>query len=180
MYNRLEIRSSRLKNIILSLLSILMTSMSVFILLLGLYGGSLLYNIFTIFIGLFGTLFFALTTLFYIKNIFIIKPILILEKDGFYENSSILSMKNSLIRWDTIKKIKNMLMMGQEMVSIFMKEQDAYLNKLPLFKRWLTKMNIALDYGEITINMNQIKTMNGEELTKTMNEYRKNYGKYKS
>ena len=61
--------------------------------------------------------------------------------------------------------------MGQEMVSIFMKEQDAYLNKLPLFKRWLTKMNIALDYGEITINMNQIKTMNGEELTKTMNEY---------
>ena len=190
MDNRLEIRSSRLKNIILSLLGILMTSMSAFMLLSGLYGSSLhigsrlyevsiLYSIFIILIGLFGTLFFGATTLFYIKNIFIIKPNLILENDGFYENSSILSMKNSLISWDSVRKIKNMHIMGQGMVSIFMKDQDAYLYKLPLFKRLITKMNIALGYGEITINMNQIKTMNGEELTKTMNEYRKNYGNHK-
>lgn len=41
-------------------------------------------------------------------------------------------------------------------------------------------MNIALRYGEITINMNQIKDMDGEELTKTMEEYRKNRRKHKS
>ncbi|MDU3136425.1 MAG: STM3941 family protein [Anaerococcus prevotii] len=191
MDNRLEIRSSRLKNIILSLLGILMTSMSAFMLLSGLYGSSLhigsrlyevsiLYSIFIILIGLFGTLFFGATTLFYIKNIFIIKPNLILENDGFYENSSILSMKNSLISWDSVRKIKNMPMMGQGMVSIFMKDQDAYLNELPLFKRLITKMNIALGYGEITINMNQIKNLDGEELAKTMNEYRKNRRKHKS
>ena len=191
MDNRLEIRSSRLKNIILSLLGILMTSMSAFMLLSGLYGSSLhigsrlyevsiLYSIFIILIGLFGTLFFGATTLFYIKNIFIIKPNLILENDGFYENSSILSMKNSLISWDSVRKIKNMPMMGQGMVSIFMKDQDAYLNELPLFKRLITKMNIALGYGEITINMNQIKNLDGEELAKTMNEYRKNRRKRKS
>lgn len=180
MDNRLEIRSSRLKNIILSLLGILMTIMSAIILLAGLYGGNILYNIFIIFIGLFGTLFFGAATLFYIKNIFIIKPSLILENDGFYENSSILSMKNSLIRWDTVKKIKNMSLMGQGMISIFMKDHEAYLEKLPLFKRWLTKMNIALGYGEITINMNQIKNMDGEDLTETMNEYRKNHRKHKS
>ena len=191
MDNRLEIRSSRLKNIILSLLGILMTSMSAFMLLSGLYGSSLhigsrlyevsiLYSIFIILIGLLGTLFFGATTLFYIKNIFIIKPNLILENDGFYENSSILSMKNSLISWDSVRKIKNMPMMGQGMVSIFMKDQDAYLNELPLFKRLITKMNIALGYGEITINMNQIKNLDGEELAKTMNEYRKNRRKHKS
>ena len=191
MDNRLEIRSSRLKNIILSLLGILMTSMSAFMLLSGLYGSSLhigsrlyevsiLYSIFIILIGLFGTLFFGATTLFYIKNIFIIKPNLILENDGFYENSSILSMKNSLISWDSVRKMKNMPMMGQGMVSIFMKDQDAYLNELPLFKRLITKMNIALGYGEITINMNQIKNLDGEELAKTMNEYRKNRRKHKS
>lgn len=191
MDNRLEIRSSRLKNIILSLLGILMTSMSAFMLLSGLYGSSLhigsrlyevsiLYSIFIILIGLFGTLFFGATTLFYIKNIFIIKPNLILENDGFYENSSILSMKNSLISWDSVRKIKNMPMMGQGMLSIFMKDQDAYLNELPLFKRLITKMNIALGYGEITINMNQIKNLDGEELAKTMNEYRKNRRKHKS
>ena len=191
MDNRLEIRSSRLKNIILSLLGILMTSMSAFMLLSGLYGSSLhigsrlyevsiLYSIFIILIGLFGTLFFGTTTLFYIKNIFIIKPNLILENDGFYENSSILSMKNSLISWDSVRKIKNMPMMGQGMLSIFMKDQDAYLNELPLFKRLITKMNIALGYGEITINMNQIKNLDGEELAKTMNEYRKNRRKHKS
>ncbi|WP_167338296.1 STM3941 family protein [Anaerococcus rubeinfantis] len=137
--SRLEIRSSRLKNINLSLLGILMTIISAFMLLDGLCGGSILYNIFTIFIGLFGTLFFGAATLFYIRNIFIIKPVLILENDEFYENSSILSMKNSLISWDTVKKIKNMPMMGQGMVSIFMKDQDAYLDKLPLFKRLITK-----------------------------------------
>lgn len=137
--SRLEIRSSRLKNINLSLLGILMIIISAFMLLAGLCGGSILYNIFTIFIGLFGTLFFGAATLFYIRNIFIIKPVLILENDGFYENSSILSMKNSLISWDTVKKIKNMPMMGQGMVSIFMKDQDAYLDKLPLFKRLITK-----------------------------------------
>lgn len=70
--------------------------------------------------------------------------------------------------------------MGQGMVSIFMKDRDAYLDKLPLFKRLITKMNIALRYGEITINMNQIKDMDGEELTKTMEEYRKNRRKHKS
>ena len=48
-------------------------------------------------------------------------------------------MKNSLISWDTVKKIKNMPMMGQGMESIFLKNQDAYLDKLPLFKRLITK-----------------------------------------
>ena len=188
MDNRLEMRSSRLKNIIFSLLSALMTSMSGFILLAGLFGGKAtlsdifftLYKIFYTFLGLFGTLFFGSATLFYFKNIFVSKPILIINNDGFYDNSSILSMKNSLIRWDSVRKIKNMPMMGQEMVSIFMKDQDAYLDKLSLFKRWLTKMNIGMGYGEITINMNQINNLDGEELTEIMNEYRKNRRKRKS
>ena len=193
MDNRLEIRSSRLKNIIFSLLSALMTSMALLMLLAGLYGGSRLYggrilysiliildSIFFISIGLFGTLFFGAATLLYLKNIFVNKPTLIINNDGFYENTSISSMKNSLISWDTVKKIKNMPMMGQGMVSIFMKDQDAYLDKLPVFKRLITKMNIKLGYGEITINMNQIKNMDGEELTEIMNEYRKNRRKHKS
>lgn len=180
MDNRLEIRSSRLKNIILSLLSIFMTSLAVFMLLSGLYEGNILYAIDYIFIGLIGTLFFGAATLIYIRYIFIIRPVLILENDGFYENTTILSMKSSLISWDEVKKIKNMPMMGQGMVSIFMKDQDAYLDKLPLFKRLITKMNIKLGYGEITINMNQIKDMDGEELTEIMEEYRKNRRKHKS
>ena len=97
MDNRLEIPSSRFKNTILSLSGILMTLMSGFMLLAGLYSGSYLYNLFTIIIGLFGTLFFGSATLFYFKNIFVSKPILIINNDGFYDNSSILSMKNSLI-----------------------------------------------------------------------------------
>ena len=193
MDNRLEMRSSRLKNIIFSLLSTLMTSMAVLMLLSGLYeasrlyGGRILYSIFIILdsiflilIGLFGTLFFGAATLFYIKNIFVNKPTLIINNDGFYENTSISSMKNSLISWDKVKKMKNMPMMGQGMVSIFMKDQDAYLDKLPVFKRLITKMNIKLGYGEITINMNQIKDMDGEELTEIMEEYRKNRRKRKS
>lgn len=193
MDNRLEMRSSRLKNIIFSLLSALMTSMALLMLLAGLFGGRrfygdrilyniyiFLYSIFRILIGLFGTLFFGAGTLFYIKNIFVNKPTLIINNDGFYENTSISSMKNSLISWDKVKKIRNMPMMGQGLVTIFLKDQDAYLDKLPVFKRLITKMNIKLGYGEITINMNQIKDMDGEELTEIMEEYRKNRRKRKS
>lgn len=193
MDNRLEIRSSRLKNIIFSLLGAFMTFLAVLMLLSGLYegsrlyGGGILYSIFIIldsivvtFIGLFGTLFFGAGTLFYIKKIFVSKPSLIINNDGFYENTSMTSMKNYLISWDSVRKIKNMPMMGQGMVSIFMKDQDAYLDKLPLFKRLITKMNNAFGYGEITIIMNQIKGMDGEELTEIMNEYRKNRRKHKS
>lgn len=180
MDSKLVIPSSRFKNIILSLAGILMTLMSGFLLLIVYYSGSILYNIFTLIFGVFGVLFFGPATLFSIKNIFVSKPVLIINKDGFYENSSMLSMKNSLISWGSVRKIKNMPMMGQGMVSIFMKDQDAYLDKLPLFKRLITKMNIALGYGEVTINMNQIKNMDGEELTEIMNEYRKNRRKRKS
>ena len=90
MDNRLIIPSSRFKNIILSLAGILMTLMSGFLLLIVYYSGSILYNIFTLIFGVFGVLFFGPATLFSIKNIFVSKPVLIINKDGFYENSSIL------------------------------------------------------------------------------------------
>ena len=175
MDNRIEIFSGKFNNIKISLMGIFMTIMSAVIILIGFCSGGILYKVFTFIFGAFGVLFFGAGTLFCIKNIFIIKPTLILDNDGFYENSSIVSMKNTLISWDSVSKIKNMPMMGQGMVSIFMKDQEAYLEKLPIFKRLITKMNLALGYGEITINMNQIQNMDGEELTETMNEYRKNH-----
>ena len=180
MDNRIEIFSGKFNNIKISLMGIFTTIMSAVIILIGFCSGSILYKIFTFIFGAFGVLFFGAGTLFCIKNIFIIKSTLILDNDGFYENSSIVSMKNTLISWDSVSKIKNMPMMGQGMVSVFMKDQEAYLEKLPIFKRLITKMNLALGYGEITINMNQIQNMDGEELTEIMNEYRKNRRKYKS
>lgn len=179
MDNRIEIFSGKFNNIKISLMGIFMTIMSAVIIFIGFYSGSILYKIFTLIFGAFGVLFFGAATFLCIKNIFVRKPILIIDNEGFYDNSSIASLKNSLISWDLVSKIKNMPMMGQGMVSIFMKDQEAYLEKLPIFKRLITKMNLALGYGEITINMNQIQNMDGEELTQTMNEYRKNHRKHK-
>lgn len=179
MDNRIEIFSGKFNNIKISLMGIFMTIMSAVIIFIGFCSGSILYKIFTLIFGAFGVLFFGAATLLCIKNIFVRKPILIIDNEGFYDNSSIASLKNSLISWDSVSKIKNMPMMGQGMVSIFMKDQEAYLDKLSLFKRLLTKMNIGMGYGEITINMNQIQNMDGEQLTETMNEYRKNCRKHK-
>lgn len=97
MDNRIEIFSGKFNNIKLSLMGIFMTSMSAFVLLIGYYSPSILYSIFTLIVGVFGVLFFGAATLFCIKNIFVSKPILIIDNDGFYDNSSILSLKNSLI-----------------------------------------------------------------------------------
>lgn len=64
-----------------------------------------------------------------------------------------------------------MPLMNQGMISIFLKDEKMYLDKLSLLKKSLTKINLAMGYGEITINMNQIQNMNGIKLAETMNEY---------
>lgn len=64
-----------------------------------------------------------------------------------------------------------MPLMNQGMISIFLKDEKMYLDKLSLLKKSLTKINIAMGYGEITINMNQIQNTNGIKLAETMNEY---------
>ncbi|WP_394020348.1 STM3941 family protein [Anaerococcus cruorum] len=80
-------------------------------------------------------------------------------------------MKNSLINWNSVDRIEYMPLMNQGMISIFLKDEKMYLDKLSLLKKSLTKINIAMGYGEITINMNQIQNMNGIKLAETMNEY---------
>lgn len=80
-------------------------------------------------------------------------------------------MKNSLINWNSVDRIEYMPLMNQGMISIFLKDEKMYLDKLSLLKKSLTKINIAMGYGELTINMNQIQNMNGIKLAETMNEY---------
>ncbi|WP_394011766.1 STM3941 family protein [Anaerococcus cruorum] len=70
-------------------------------------------------------------------------------------------MKNSLINWNSVDRIEYMPLMNQGMISIFLKDEKMYLDKLSLLKKSLTKINLAMGYGEITINMNQIQNMNG-------------------
>lgn len=86
MNNRVEIFSDKFKSIKLSLMGIFMTVLSMFILLFGFSIGNILFTMLTTIIALFGIIFFCVTTFFYIKNILINKPILILENDGFYDN----------------------------------------------------------------------------------------------
>lgn len=86
MNNRVEIFSDKFKSIKLSLMGIFMTVLSMFILLFGFSIGNILFTMLITIISLFGIIFFCATTFFYIKNILINKPILILENDGFYDN----------------------------------------------------------------------------------------------
>ncbi|WP_394011767.1 hypothetical protein [Anaerococcus cruorum] len=86
MNNRVEIFSDKFKSIKLSLMGIFMTVLSMFILLFGFSIGNILFTMLITNIALFGIIFFCVTTFFYIKNILINKPILILENDGFYDN----------------------------------------------------------------------------------------------
>ena len=171
MNNRVEIFSDKFKSIKLSFMGVFMTILSLLILLFGFSTDNILYTVFISIIALIGIIFFGLTTFFYIKNIFINEPILILENDGFYDNSSISSLKNSLINWNSVDRIEYMPLMNQGMVSIFLKDEKMYLDRLSLLKKSLTKINIAMGYGEITINMNQIQNIDGIKLAEIMNEY---------
>lgn len=171
----MEIYSSKLKAIKLSLMSIFMVACSLFSIILGLDKKNIFLMPLLIFTGIIGTLFFGMTTLFYLKNIFFRTPILTLTQDGFYDSSSVLSMKNRLISWDIVYRIEYRSLMNQGMVAIFLKDKDFYLEGVSSLKRRLTKININMGYGEITINMSQIKDISGPELATIMNEYLSNY-----
>lgn len=152
----------------LSLLGFLMVITSFAIFMGGLSDGEFLLII----IGLISLVFLGFCEFFLIKQVFKRKPIIILNTEGFYDYSSALSTKKLLIPWGDISKIEKASMINQEFVSVYLKQPEEFLDKLPQFQRKAVLVNIRMGFGEINIPLQSVKNCTSEQLSVQMNRYR--------
>jgi hypothetical protein len=158
---------SKLKQVGLSLLGLLMVGASFAVCAGSLAEGSFLFSM----LGIIGLIFFGFCAFFLIKQVFKSKPIIILNSEGFYDYSSALSAKKLLISWKDISKIEETSMLNQEFVSVYLKQPEEFLAKLSSFQRKAVQANIRMGFGEINITLQSAKHCTNEQLCVQMNRY---------
>lgn len=161
------IYQSKIKQIGLSLLGLLMVVVCLFVLLAGVTETRYLM----IGIGIIGSLFFGACEIFILKQVFIGKKLVVLTKQGFYDYSSALATKDRLIPWDNIKQIENKSMTGQTFVSVYLKKPDSVLSQLSTLQKKAINANAAMGFGEININLQSAKNCTCDDLLSRMNQY---------
>ncbi|MGG5330906.1 STM3941 family protein [Enterococcus sp. AZ163] len=158
---------SKIKQIGLSFLGLLMVTVCLFVLLAGVVETQYLM----IGIGLIGGLFFGACEIFILKQVFVGKKLVVLTSEGFYDYSSALATKDRLIPWSGIEKIENKSMAGQTFVSAYLKEPDPILSQLSTFQKKAISANVAMGFGEINVNLQSAKNCTNDDLLSRMNRY---------
>lgn len=160
---------SKIKQLGLSFLGLLMVLVCLFITFAGLSEGKYVMLI----IGLISLMFFGACEGFIVKQVFKGngKRIVVLDKDGFYDYSSAIATKDRHILWSEVEKIENKRIMNQEFVSVYVKNSEEFLAKLSSFQRKSIKINVAMGFGEININLQSAKNCTNDQLVARMNNY---------
>lgn len=169
----IEIYGNKKNTLLLIILGIVMVIASVFVLNIGLISLSSDLNPIVI-VGIAGILFFGFSCIYYIYAMFSNKPIIIIDDEGFIENTSALSIKDK-IYWEDINDINMTYIYQQKMISINLKDREKFLNNVFGLKRLFIKANIALGFGEINLVTNQLKDIKPNELLKMMEKYQKSH-----
>ena len=171
---RIEIYASKSKQIKLLLLSILMLVVSLFAAIIGIssmrQGGFSMIAIF----GLIGVLFFGAGFILSIIRLCNSDPVVIIDQDGFIENTSLASVNDEKISWSQVERIENLFIGKESYVSIFLKDTDRFMSQLPAAKSKVVKTNMDLGYGHINISDQQLKGYNTLHLEEIMKEYLEN------
>ncbi|MBO0453695.1 STM3941 family protein [Candidatus Enterococcus murrayae] len=155
---------SKRKQIGLSLLGLFMVLMSLFIFLAGAADKQYLVMI----VGVIGCVFFGACEVFIIKQVFKGKELVVLTVEGFYDYSSALATKKSLIHWSDVRTIESTRMVNQDFVSVYLKDPDAFLAKVSSFQRKAIKANSKMGYGEINITLQSANKCSNDQLIAKM------------
>lgn len=107
-------------------------------------------------IGIFGALFFSISSLFFLKRIFNKEIGLIINKEGLIDNSSAVSI--GLIKWEDIDNVRAMNFSSIKFILIDVKNPNVYLQKAKnSFIQKIMKKNIEMCGTPITISSNILK-----------------------
>lgn len=123
---------------------------------------------FAFILSIVGILFFGIVMIYLINKIFNNKPILIINKDGFTDDSTISAL--GFVSWCEVKTI-SLLHIGQlKMIGVDLVDLGSLLINKPWYTKKLIKGNLSMNYPPITINLQSSKE-SLEEVLAIMNKY---------
>lgn len=105
-------------------------------------------------IGIISCLFFSFCSIYLVIRIFVRKPSVIINEEGFTDNASAIGV--GFLKWSEIKDFKIYDFMGQKLLGIELKEVEGSLQRVSKIKRRLLKMNLAFNCSMINIPQNTI------------------------
>lgn len=126
-------------------------------------------------VGILGMIFFAGTGIFGIKMLFDQSLGLTISDEGIFENTNALSI--GFINWEDITEIKTIQIKSTQILLIFVKNPQSYLDKAQGVKKFLMKSNFSMYGTPLSITTVTIKFKFNELeqiIMQQFEEYRKN------
>lgn len=158
---------SKWKQLGLSLVGVLMTLASLFVLV----GGLTERQYVAALVGLVGLLFFGFCTVVIIRQLFVGKQLVVLTDDGFFDYTSATATKDLLIPWDQIEKIENKSLAQQTFVSVYLRDSEELFSGLSTFQKKAIAANKRMGFGDININLQNAKQCTDAQLIVRMDAY---------
>ncbi len=119
-------------------------------------------------IGIISILFFGFCLIYYIKEIIVHKPILIISDEGIMDRSSYLGA--GLVKWEDIRDIDFVEFGGQVFLGIFTHDPNLIIDRSSSLQRMLNQVNKKLIDSQVNI---PAKNLNCpvDELIEQINSY---------
>lgn len=102
--------------------------------------------------ALVGVIFFGYCTLFYIKRNQENTNLVVVDKNGITDNSTVMSV--GFIPWEDIESIYINSMLNNKFILVKVKDEGKYINKMSLWKQKLMLANKKMGYEIIAITLN--------------------------
>jgi len=116
--------------------------------------------------------FFGFSFLYFGYRLIVPKPAVIVSQQGIFYNSSPLSA--GLVKWEELAEIYVHNINIQRYLVIVPLDIEAFLQRQPIFKRWLMKINVHTGFAPINIPQFTLR-MKADELMLRIQEYRQNH-----
>ena len=119
-------------------------------------------------VGVIGTAFFSLVTIYIIYRAFKYKYLLIIDIDGFIDSSTLGAF--GYVAWRNVQSISIFSIAEQKLIGVNIDNTQKLMNKSPCYVKKLVKADMKMGYPPITINLNSAKEK-PEEVLAIMNKY---------
>lgn len=104
--------------------------------------------------GIAGMLFFGAAALLLVRKLFDRRPGLIVDAEGIVDNAS--GIAAGRIPWDDILGFEQRRIYNQRLLSVLLKNPDAYVARSGALRRLLQRGNLAMGYSPVMLSSNAL------------------------
>ena len=105
--------------------------------------------------GIIGIAFFGLTAVYFFKKLLELKPGLIMDENGIWNNSSIIS--NHTIKWSELSGVGLTKIGKEKILFLYFKDDRSFIKKFNFLERFFMKLNLSLYNSPIGISTRSLK-----------------------